>query len=860
VAAGSRGALTAAATERARRALPAVIGLVLFIAALEIIRTELRTVTWSTLIADVTAVPPGRLVFATLLTILNYAALTGYDFLALEYVGRRLQPRRVALASFLSYAIANNVGFAMFSGASMRYRFYTRWGLTAEELARLVLAYSVTFWLGLLLVGGVGLLRGGVPADVGIPRGVVQTLGTAMIALSVGYVAASAVVRSPLRAGRFVLPLPDVRISAAQLVVSVIDWALAGGVLYVLLPPSSLTFAGFVGAFVTAQLLALVSHVPGGLGVFEGLLILLLHPSLDSAALVPSLIVYRVVYYLLPLSAALLVLVADEVRQRREQAARVGALFGRLTELITSRLLSVFTFFAGVVLLFSGATPAAAGRLALLHRVLPLGIIEASHFLSSVLGAALLILSQGLARRLDAAYFLTVTAMLAGMATSLLKGADFEEAALLGAVLLVLWRARPAFDRRAALVDTRFSPAWIVAIVAAMGASVWLMSFAFKHVQYRNELWWQFELRGEASRGLRAAVGAAVTLLLFAISRLIRHAPHEASPPTDVELADAARVITTQSATLPFLVFLRDKAVLFDDDRAGFVMYGVEGRTWVALGDPVCPPSSIAPLIRTFLERCDDFGGVAVFYQVRKETLHAYADFGLTFVKLGEEAMVDLSTFSMEGGHASKHRQALRRLDKEHARFRVIPQPETAAAIDALRAVSDDWLARKAGGEKGFSLGSFKPDYIERFPVAVIERDGEILAFANLWTGADRVELSLDLMRYRHDAPVSIMESLFVAIIVWGKDQGYRWFSLGMAPLSGFESSPVAPLWNRLAAFLYQHGEAVYNFQGLRAYKEKFNPVWEPRYLAYPGGMRLPRILADVAALVAGGYRKIFLK
>jgi phosphatidylglycerol lysyltransferase len=104
------------------------------------------------------------------------------------------------------------------------------------------------------------------------------------------------------------------------------------------------------------------------------------------------------------------------------------------------------------------------------------------------------------------------------------------------------------------------------------------------------------------------------------------------------------------------------------------------------------------------------------------------------------------------------------------------------------------------------------------------------------------------------------MEVLIVHLMEWGKQQGYHWFTLGMAPLSGFEPSPVAPVWNRIGAFLYEHGEAVYNFQGLRAYKEKFNPTWEPRYLAYPGGLRLPRILADVSALVAGGYRHIFLK
>ena len=126
--------------------------------------------------------------------------------------------------------------------------------------------------------------------------------------------------------------------------------------------------------------------------------------------------------------------------------------------------------------------------------------------------------------------------------------------------------------------------------------------------------------------------------------------------------------------------------------------------------------------------------------------------------------------------------------------------------------------------------------------------------------GSGKEELSIDVMRYHRDAPKNVMEALFVHLMKWGKDEGYRWFALGMAPMSGFEASPVAPLWARVGAFLYEHGQAVYNFQGLRAYKDKFNPEWDSHYLAYPGGLRLPRVLADVSALVAGGYRRIILR
>lgn len=848
-------------SERVRRAVPVTIGLVLFFAALNVLWLELRTMSWHALSADIFATPYDRLALAVVLTCINYGALTGYDLLAFAYIGKHLPRRHIAAASFLSYAISNNIGFAMLSGASVRYRFYTRWGVTAEELSRIVFSYSVTFWLGLFALGGVSLLMSDRPGEFGLPISAFLTPAAwLLIAIPPLYLIATATRRTPLRLRGFALPLPSTRIAVAQLLLSVVEWSLAGAVLYVLLPASALTFLQFLGIFLIAILLGMLSHVPGGVGVFEGLMVLLLKPHLELPAILSALVVFRAVYYLLPLSIAVVGLVIDETRQRRARMSDMVAAAGRFTDQLTPHVLAVFTFLAGVLLLFSNATPAVPGRLELVETVLPLGVIEVSHFLGSIAGAALLVLSQGLARRLDAAYYLTAAAMLVGMTTSMLKGLDYEEATLLFAALVVLWRARPAFGRRAAFLETRFSAPWIAALVGAIGASIWLGFFAFQHVEYSRELWWQFELQGEASRFLRASVGAAIVVALFGLARLIGYAPHEALPPSDRDLADAARVIAAQSLTSPFLAFLRDKSLLFNEARTAFVMYAVKGRTWVALGDPVGPDDQASDLIRQFLERCDDFGGVPVFYEIDKARLHRYADFGLVFVKLGEAASVDLSRFTLEGGHASKHRQALRRLEKDGASFRVLEPHEVAAVIGQLRQVSDAWLAAKSSAEKGFSLGFFDDGYVSRFPVAVIERAGRIVAFANIWCGANRNEMSVDLMRYHGDAPPNVMESLFVHLLQWGRDQGYRRFVLGMAPLSGVEGSPVASLWNRLGAFLYEHAESLYGFQGLRAYKEKFNPAWEPQYLAYPGGMRLPRIMADVSALIAGGYLGIFRK
>ncbi len=282
-------------------------------------------------------------------------------------------------------------------------------------------------------------------------------------------------------------------------------------------------------------------------------------------------------------------------------------------------------------------------------------------------------------------------------------------------------------------------------------------------------------------------------------------------------------------------------------------MYGVAGRSWVALGDPIGPPDEHDELVWRFRELSDRHGGWTVFYQVADQGLPLYLDLGLTLLKLGEEARVPLATFSMDGRSRKALRHGVKHLADHGWTFAVLPADAVPPLLPELRAVSEAWLAEKHTREKGFSLGFFQPDYIARGPIAVVQREGALVAFANLWLGAERHELSLDLMRHRPDAPNGIMDFLFVNLMLWGKAQGFAWFDLGMAPLSGLEPHELGPLWNRVGALVFRYGEHFYNFQGLRQYKEKFAPEWRPKYLAAPGGFALPRVLANVASLISGG-------
>jgi lysylphosphatidylglycerol synthetase-like protein (DUF2156 family) len=200
----------------------------------------------------------------------------------------------------------------------------------------------------------------------------------------------------------------------------------------------------------------------------------------------------------------------------------------------------------------------------------------------------------------------------------------------------------------------------------------------------------------------------------------------------------------------------------------------------------------------------------------------------------------------------------LRKLRRDGAQFEVAPPASVDSLVPSLRAISDEWLAMHKSREKSFSLGRFDPAYLRQAHLAVVRVDGVIVAFANLLTCARGETLTVDLMRYGKAAPRSVMEYLFIEAMLWGRAQGFKSFDLGMAPLAGLENQRHAPLGTRIGAFVYTHGGAFYGFEGLRRFKEKFDPKWEPLYLAAPSQMFIPLLLGRVALLTSGGIMGLF--
>lgn len=838
--------------------LKSLLALALFAAVTVFLYHQIQTVTWVDIRAATARISWGHIALAVAATAASYAALAGYDFLALRHLGVRTVPAwLVALTSFISQTFTFNLGFGVLTGGAVRMRLYGSAGLSGEQIVATSLLASAGFWLGLIVVTALALIAAPDVATrvAGLQAGWATATGAAILAAVGAWLLYSW--RSETAPTDAAVAVPSTSTSAMAVLIGAGDLVASAAALYVLLPPETpLGFLPFLVVFAAAATFGVISSIPGGLGVFEGTLFLGL-AGVEHGALLASLLAFRVMYYLIPMAVAAGLFALFELRAKAAPVTKGAVAFGSIIAPLIPTVAAIMVFLGGFVLLVSGALPAEHDRMALLRHSVPLPFVEASHFIASVAGALLLIIAHGLARRLESAWRAAVALLGLGALFSLAKGFDYEEALVCLFVIALLVASRHRFYRQGGLFARAPSAAELLAIAIALGISIWIGMLTYRGVSYTDTLWWDFAYRDDAPRFLRASLGVAVTALLV-LAYEVLHRPSQLVDVVDPQEMDRARgILDTSPNTEDRLALLGDKRFLFDEKNRGFVMYGIQGSSWIAMGDPVVTDEEARlDLVWQFKELVDLHAGIPVFYQVTRNFLPAYLDAGFSLVKLGEEAWVDLAKFTLEGGEGRKLRQAKAKAEKSGMVLQIVPARDVPALLPELKVVSDAWLLDREQREKGFSLGFWSESYLAQFDMAVIRLGEQAVAFANIWRGAGVEQYSVDLMRSRPDAPQGVMDLLFISLMELAKKDGYQWFNLGMSPLSGLPQHRLAPLWTRLARFVSRTGDRFYNFEGLRAYKNKFHPEWRPKYLAYPGGLRLPQVLVDITSLIAASPQR----
>lgn len=517
---------------------------------------------------------------------------------------------------------------------------------------------------------------------------------------------------------------------------------------------------------------------------------------------------------------------------------------------------AILTLAAGVMLLASGATPTIPDRYMQLYEVTPVILIEVSHFLSSIMGLALVLIAFGLRAKLDAAWGAAVAALLIAAPLALLKAYAWEEATTCAIIAVVLLPMRAAFTRHARLSKMEVTPGWLISAAAVVVGVGLLGLWSFEHADYGDRPFWRLMADQDAARATRAWAAAAVLLLSFGVWRMFASAATpKVAGEADPELERVRAILAKAEDAEPSsnLALLGDKRFLFSASGDSFLMFGIRGRSWISLGSPVGRRDERMELMWRFRELADAHAARPGFYGLDPEDLPDVVELGFSISKVGESAAVALDTFTIEGTKRGNLRRAWRQAGDAGATFEVIPPERVHEILPELHAISDAWLVHHAGGDKSFSMGGFYPRYVGEFPVGIVRFEGRIVAFATLWVTACRGSFSMDLMRYVEDGPRRIMDYLFVELIEWGRGQGYEAIDFGMAPLSGLDDRPLAPMLSRVGNLLFERGEEIYNFQGVRAYKGKYDPVWRPRYIAAPNKWAIPLIMADMGLLTSGG-------
>ena len=617
-----------------------------------------------------------------------------------------------------------------------------------------------------------------------------------------------------------------------------------------------------LAGYAVGTLFLLVAPFFQGLGAVElSMTVVLRGFGIPSGAALAAVLLYRVAEVWMPLVAGLSVQASD-VRQVRRASAHIPAMVTGLTGLLT------------ILATISHPFPRRFDRL---QQYSMIGPHEFSRTFAVLAGFFLIFLSWSLWRRKRVAWVAALVILVVSSIGPFIKGHDHVLFVLSAINVLLLILHRKHFRVRSDIPTMRqgiirFGMSILFALVYGTAGFFLIDERAFgidfgltQAIGATLRLFFSLGLSGltphtrfgswfEDSLTLVGIVSVA-----YATFSLVRPVVWRRRTLPSDRRAAAAMIERWGDSALDYFKSWDDKVFFFSSTRQGVVSFGQTMSSAVALGDPVAAsPEEFRQVLTEFLDFCDANDWGVAFHQTPATHLPEYAEAGLTAIKIGEEAIVNVMSFTLQGRAMKALRSSINRLEREGYRSVLLTPPLSTETLARLREVSDEWLDISGRRERGFTLGQFTEDYLRECPVMAIEdAEGNLLAFANIIPDGVKGEATIDLMRRRQDLANGVMDLLQVRLIEHFRDAGYQRYSLGMAPFVNVGDTPGSPVIEKAIRLLYEDVGRMFSYKGLHSYKAKFMPDWEPRYLIYGSETSLPAI---VLALVRMTERPAFTK
>ncbi|MCP8862119.1 MULTISPECIES: bifunctional lysylphosphatidylglycerol flippase/synthetase MprF [Latilactobacillus] len=776
--------------------------------------------------ASLTTQSPWTLLAMLVIGFVAVLPMLNYDFVIAELLPEDYSFWYKVKSGWIVNTFTNIAGFGGFLGASLRANFYGKKASQKEILIAiskiaLFLLAGLSIWclISVVLIFGFGI--GGMYANYWL-----WLVGGSLYFPGL-------MISTRFKNAAFFKDLSMQRVLRLTLG-SFLEWGFAGG--FFLTIGYFLEIKGdllqVLPLFMIANIIGVISMVPGGLGTFDLFMIFGLSAvGVQNADAVVWLSFYRVFYYIVPFLVGVGLFTHDAGSRLNHY---LQGLPRQVMQKIAHHFIVFFLYISSIILLLVATVPNFAITNTVIGQLYPYTFFFLDRVTNIIVAFVMLALARGVANRVQKVFWPLMVLLVIAIANTLWRDFSIKLAVFLTFVLVAsfllkreLYRERIEFSWNDRIVDgVLFVGAFLLYGFVGIANS--------PHLRHRKPVPTALLFPSERVwlAGFIGMLVAAGTLYL--VYRYLSRGGRSIAAPYDE--ARIANVINTYGGNeVSHLAYLRDKSVYFYQEEGEdqvFLLYRKKADRLIVMGEPVGNPAKILPAIEQMMHDADLIDCHLAFYEISSELTMQLHEIGFDFIKFGEEGYVRLADFTMTGKKRRAERALMNKFEREGYQFEILNPPFSAELMAELKAVSDDWLGSRV--EKGFSLGFFDEAYLQKAPIAVVyNADHQLIAFANEMPTGTKEVASIDLMRHRQDAPSGIMDEIFINLFEQNRTDGYTYFNLGMAPLANVGTSEFSFIEERIAHLIYEYGYHFYGFQGLRTYKKKYTTEWRSKYIAY---------------------------
>ena len=615
--------------------------------------------------------------------------------------------------------------------------------------------------------------------------------------------------------------------------ISILEWATTILLIYALIViiGIKITLIQFFPIYIKAIIIAIISMVPGGVGTFDLTLLTGLKSfNVESEQILLLLILYRISYYIVPLVIGVILYITDLYKKANFETRQ---LISRINSKISITLLILMVYITGIALIFW--TTIDVPSFITVNTIFNISVMDLAVYISVVLGFLLIVLASILNTKTKKIYYILVGSFSLITIFVLFVEKNFDGFIILIVAWILIILSKKRFYKEGFIFTWNNAIKGIVSILVLLIINLRVTLSVPKEIEFFEGIPEDFDIGAMSvyADRLLIAIFLGVTISISLIIILLNINKFNKFPAQKLDKEKIIELISKYGgSSLAHYVFVGDKYVHINKKDDVFFQYQIISDKIIVLGGPVGNKESFFDAIKEFYDLADLYGYTLVFSGVDVILFQELHDMGYDFLKLGQDALVELGEFSLAGNKNKSKRQAVSRIDKAGYTFSIEAPPFTDELFKELKEISDEWLNGKR--EKGFCVGYFNKEYMEMDKIALVRNsEGEIKAFATIMPMYDNKTLSIDLMRFKNIELNGIMDFIFVKLFEYGKENGYEFFNLGLVPLADVGESKYSFIREKIAYQIFMNGNFIYSFKGLKKFKDKYATKWDDKYIAY---------------------------